>query len=101
MRHKYRSAIYAYDDSQFEQDADILNGRRAEFDEPLITQAYPFKGFKKNKIELIDYFYSAPDRPFCQTYIRPKLKLLLALFNRHVNRGKMAGTLNSVRENNW
>jgi peptide-methionine (S)-S-oxide reductase len=99
MRHKYRSAIYVYDGSQFERAADILNGLRAEFHEPLITQAYPLKGFKKNKIELIDYFYSAPNRPFCQTYIQPKIKLLLALFNRHVNQGKMTGALNSVREN--
>lgn len=56
MRHKYRSAIYLYDDSQFEQAAEILNDFRAKFYEALITQAYPFKGFKKNKIELVDYF---------------------------------------------
>lgn len=90
MRGKYRSAIYTYDDSQFEQAIDILNDLRADFDEALITQVYPFRGFKQNKIELTDYFYSAPDRPFCQTYIQPKLKLLLARFKRHVNQAKLA-----------
>ena len=47
MRHKYLSAIYGYDDSTFEQAADIPNDPRTEFDEALITQAYPFKDLKK------------------------------------------------------
>ena len=50
MRHKYRSAIYVHDDSQFKQAADILNDLRAKFDEALITQIYPLKGFKKMKL---------------------------------------------------
>jgi peptide-methionine (S)-S-oxide reductase len=99
MRGKYRSAIYTYDNSQFEQAADILNGLSADFDEAVITQVFPFISFRQNKIELTDYFYSAPDRPFCQTYIQPKLKLLLECFNRHVDQGKLADALNSVRQN--
>lgn len=90
MRSKYRSAIYAYSDSQFKQAQEILNGLSADFDEALITQAYRFKGFRQNKIERTNYFYSAPDRPFCQTYIQPKINLLLARFNRHVDQDKMA-----------
>jgi peptide-methionine (S)-S-oxide reductase len=90
MRGKYRSAIYAYDDIQFKQALDSLNVLRADFDEALITQVYPFKSFKHNKIGLTGYFYSAPDRPFCKTYIQPKLKLLLSRFNRHVDQDKMA-----------
>lgn len=90
MRGKYRSAIYVYDDSQYKQASGILNELSADFDEALITQVYPFKSFKQNKVELTDYFYSAPDKPFCQTYIQPKLKLLLARFKRHVDQDKMA-----------
>lgn len=90
MRGKYRSAIYAYDDSQIKEAVDILDVLRKDFDEAVITQVYPFKSFRQNKIELTEYFYSAPDRPFCQTYIQPKLKLLLARFNRHVDKNKMA-----------
>jgi peptide-methionine (S)-S-oxide reductase len=89
MRGKYRSAIYAYDGIQFEQALDILNSLRADFDETIITQIFAFRHFKQNKIELTDYFYSAPDRPFCKTYIQPKLKLLLARFHRHVDQHKM------------
>ena len=90
MRGKYRSAIYVYDDNQFKQSLDILNRLSADFDKALITQVYPFESFKPNKLELTDYFYTAPDRPFCQTYIQPKLKLLLARFNRYVDHNKMA-----------
>jgi len=90
MRGKYRSGVYVYDEIQFKQALHILNILSADFEETLITQVYAFKCFKQNKIELQDYFYSAPDRPFCQTYIQPKLKLLLARFNRHVDQQKIA-----------
>tara|TARA_B110000483_G_scaffold240319_1_gene320651 strand:+ start:269 stop:805 length:537 start_codon:yes stop_codon:yes gene_type:complete len=90
MRGKYRSAIYAYDDSQFKQATNSLDRLRASFDDPLITRVYGFESFKKNRAELTNYFYSAPDRPFCQSYIEPKLKLLMVRFNRHVNKKKMA-----------
>jgi peptide-methionine (S)-S-oxide reductase len=89
MRGKYRSAIYSFDDVQFKQAQDILHLLSAHFHKSVITEVYPFKRFKQNKIELSDYYYSAPDRPFCQTYIRPKISLLLARFNRHINRDKV------------
>lgn len=89
MRGKYRSAIYVYEDIQFKQALHILNVLRADFDKALITQVYAFNSFKPNKVELTDYFYSAPDRPFCQTYIQPKLRLLIARFSRHVDQHKM------------
>jgi peptide-methionine (S)-S-oxide reductase len=90
MRGKYRSAIYTFDDVQFKQAQDILHLLSADLNKSVITQVYPFKHFKQNKIELSDYYYSAPDRPFCQTYIQPKLRLLIARFNRHVDQHKMA-----------
>jgi peptide-methionine (S)-S-oxide reductase len=63
---------------------------RADFDKAVITQAYAFKSFKPNKVELTDYVYSAHERPFCQTYIQPKLRVLIARFHRHVEQHKMA-----------
>lgn len=90
MRGKYRSAIYSYDDIQFKHAVDVLSLLKAGFDGTIITQVYAFKRFKPNKNELQDYFYSAPDRPFCQRYINPKLKLLLARFNRLVDQTKIA-----------
>jgi peptide-methionine (S)-S-oxide reductase len=91
MRGKYRSAIYTFDDVQFKQAQDILLILSADFNKSVITQVYPLKHFKQNKIEFSHYYYSAPDRPFCQTYIRPKISLLLARFNRHVNHDKVVG----------
>jgi len=89
MRGKYRSAVYAYTDKQLVESNEILSRLQHDFDKPLITQAYPFVQFKENKVTFKDYYYSAPNRPFCQTYIQPKIKLLLARFNRHVNQDKI------------
>ena len=90
MRGKYRSAIYSYDDSQFKQATEIVNQLKADFTAELITQVYPFKNFKENKSELQNYFYTNPDRPFCQTYIQPKIRLLLTRFNTRVDINKVA-----------
>lgn len=90
MRGKYRSAIYCYDESQFQQATIILNRFKGDFTAGLITQVYPFTSFKENKIELQNYFYSDPDRPFCQTYIHPKIRLLLTRFKAQVDQNKVA-----------
>ncbi|MEG9787265.1 peptide-methionine (S)-S-oxide reductase [Enterobacter hormaechei] len=89
MRGKYRSAIYAYDEVQYNQAVNILDACRADFEQPVITQVYFFKDFKANKTELIDYFYTAPNRPFCQRYIHPKLTFLLARFSHYVDTHKL------------
>ena len=90
MRTKYRSAIYVYDNIQLKQALHILDVFRTDFDKTIITQVYAFKSFRKNIIELQNYFYSAPQRPFFQTYIQPKLELLFTRFNRHVDQDKIA-----------
>jgi peptide-methionine (S)-S-oxide reductase len=89
MRGKYRSAVYVYDDIQFKLASDILTRLKSDFDTVIITQVYVFKSFKMNKRELQNYFYSAPDRPFCQMYIQPKIHLLLARFKHHVEQAKV------------
>lgn len=90
MRGKYRSAIYVYDKDQYQLASTILNALRADFDQPVITEVYSFNSFKTNKAEFIDYFYTAPNRPFCQRYIHPKLSMLLTRFSRHVDQNKLA-----------
>lgn len=90
MRGKYRSAIYAYDDEQFLQIEAILEDLQSEFDQTIVTQAYRFSEFKKNKSELLEYMYTSPERPFCKTYIHPKLKLLIAEFSEHVDTQKLS-----------
>jgi peptide-methionine (S)-S-oxide reductase len=99
MRGKYRSAIYTYNEVQYNQAVNILNLLRADFDQPVITQVYPFEGFKANKTELINYFYTAPNRPFCQRYIHPKLTVLLARFSHHVDKHKLGASGVKLAEN--
>tara|TARA_R110000744_G_scaffold78514_4_gene154634 strand:- start:16194 stop:16721 length:528 start_codon:yes stop_codon:yes gene_type:complete len=89
MRSKYRSAVYTYSDEQAEQSDAILRELQPDFEESIITKVLPYQEFKANKIELTDYLYSAPSRPFCQQYIHPKLQLLIQRFSKHVNYEKL------------
>lgn len=89
MRDKYRSAIYTFDDVQLDETNKILSELKSEFDKTIITQVLPFAAFKENKVELADYFYQSPNKPFCKSYIHPKLKLLLSRFNSQVNIKKL------------
>tara|TARA_B110000908_G_C10146766_1_gene399437 strand:- start:364 stop:951 length:588 start_codon:yes stop_codon:yes gene_type:complete len=90
MRQKYRSAIYTYSDSQNQETHNVLDALQPAFVKPIITQVLPFKSFKANKGELLNYLYKSPNKPFCKTYIHPKLRLLLTRFKHHVNDKKLA-----------
>jgi peptide-methionine (S)-S-oxide reductase len=72
MRGKYRSAIYAYDDVQFNQASDSLTMLKAGFDKSVITQVYPFKQFKPNKSELLNYFTPRPIDRFARPTFNQK-----------------------------
>jgi len=90
MRHKYRSAIYTYNNQQIAQCGGILRQLQPDFAETIVTQVLPFDKFKANKAELTDYLYTSPNRPFCQRYIHPKLQFLMQRFNKHVDHEKLA-----------
>jgi peptide-methionine (S)-S-oxide reductase len=90
MRDKYRSAIYSYNDQQHTLAKELLTTIKANFDQEVITQVYAFRAFKANKAELTNYLYTGPNRPFCQSYIHPKLNRLLSDFNQHVDHKKLA-----------
>ena len=92
MRNKYRSAVYTYSDEQAINSHVILRQLQHDFELKIITQVLPFSKFKTNKVELTDYLYSSPNRPFCQRYIHPKLQLLMQRFNKHVNHEKLEET---------
>lgn len=76
MRHKYRSAIYYFDPKQKSVIENILRDLQASFPAPIITRALPFRAFKASEEKFHRYYESDPNRPFCQTYIVPKLDLL-------------------------
>lgn len=93
MRQKYRSAIYTYNDTQNQHAKRALESLQPDFAGKVITRVLPFEAFKKNKDELLNYLYSSPDKPFCKTYIHPKLRVLLARFKDQVNQDKIASCI--------
>jgi len=76
MRGKYRSAIYIFDEDDHAQIADLLRALQDGFDEKLVTQLLQFQEFKPSDERFQNYFQKDPEKPFCRTYIDPKLKLI-------------------------
>lgn len=76
MRHKYRSAIYCFDDEQAARAQRELAALQAGFDTPLVPRVLPFAAFEPSDTRLHDYYARHPERQFCQTYIEPKLAVL-------------------------
>ncbi|MGF1757115.1 N-acetyltransferase [Photobacterium sagamiensis] len=85
LRHRYRSAVYAYTEPQKEAAKACLTELQADFDKPVVTKALICKEFMPSRQQIQDYYYSNPDKPFCTTQITPKLKRLLERFGDIVN----------------
>ena len=85
MRDKYRSAIYTFDDLQMSVAGEALEHLQKEFPDPIITEVLNFHEFKLNKAEYLNYYYSNPEKPFCQNIVKPKLLELLNRFSKVVN----------------
>lgn len=80
MRSKYRSAVYYFDENDIHEIKAALFVLQAEFEMPIVTQVLPYWGFRENIDEQKDYYYTDVNRPFCKTYIDPKLKVILERF---------------------
>lgn len=89
MREKYRSAIYTYYQEQFSQMEMILLEFQKDFDQELITKVYPFRKFKASRAQITNYYFCNPEKPFCESFINPKLELLLKRFPKRVNAQKL------------
>jgi peptide-methionine (S)-S-oxide reductase len=85
MRSKYRSAIYTFQSEQEELSRSAINQLQADFDRPIITEVIPFGSFKLNRDEYLDYYFKDPEKPFCKTFIDPKLKILINRFSDHLH----------------
>lgn len=83
-RHKYRSAVYTFDANQEVSAREILMKMSGQFKEDLVTKVYPFSSFKPSAEEFQNYYLQNPGRPFCQTYIDPKLKILSEQFSEEI-----------------
>lgn len=84
FRKKYRSAIYYTNASQKLNCSYVLKELQNEFERSIITQVLPYSQFKSSREELLNYYLKDKEKPFCRSYIAPKLKLLLAQFSNFV-----------------
>jgi peptide-methionine (S)-S-oxide reductase len=89
MRTKYRSAVYVFSKEQKLESEQILNSFQNEFQNKLITQVFPFHSFKSSREQIQNYYYKNPEKPFCETFINPKLKILLNQFSNYTNQNKL------------
>ncbi len=88
MRQKYRSAVYVMSKKDAVQVSTALDDLQTNFEQSLVTQVLPFKAFKINEEDYQDYYYKNPDKPFCQTYIKPKLEKVLKINPSAVDLGR-------------
>ncbi len=86
MRSKYRSAIYTFSDEQFSCANQAIDKLQTDFDQSIITEVIPFGRFKLNDEKYLGYYSKDPDKPFCKTFIKPKLKILLTRFSNEVDK---------------
>lgn len=90
MRKKYRSAVYAMSEIEKNRVQALIDALQKEFTEKLVTKSLLFVAFKKSDEEYLDYFYKNPDKPFCQTYIQPKLKKIMQRHSHIIDIEKIA-----------
>ena len=84
MRNKYRSAVYAVSDVQAVELQGVIERMQPQFEQPIITKVHALRKFKINKEEFQNYYNNDPEKPFCRTYISPKLRLIMKLFSKEV-----------------
>ncbi|GAB4538213.1 MAG: hypothetical protein Tsb0019_39200 [Roseibium sp.] len=87
MRGKYRSAVYVYDSGTGVKVGRILRALQHGFDDPLVTSVLSLAAFKRSDERFRNYYAKGPERPFCRTYIDPKLALLRREFGRVLREG--------------
>jgi len=76
MRGKYRSAVYVKGAAQHRAVQMILKELSTAFDMPRVTQVLEHVAFKPSEARFQNYYKTGPGRPFCKTYIDPKLTLI-------------------------
>ncbi len=80
MRGKYRSAIYYFDKKDKDKASETILNLQPDFEEEIITKVLPFALFEASREEIQDYYLKGPDRPFCRSFIHPKLNLVRKKF---------------------
>ncbi|WP_229213795.1 peptide-methionine (S)-S-oxide reductase [Dyadobacter psychrotolerans] len=89
MRSKYRSAVYTFSPIQTEYAKNAVDNLQHNFKDKIITQVIPFITFRLNQESYLNYYYSNPQKPFCENVVNDKLRLLLRDFSAQVNSEKL------------
>lgn len=89
MRDKYRSAVYVFSKSQLHIAKSLIDFFQFQFQNKLITQVLPFDRFEASREQIQNYYYSNPEKPFCENFINPKLQILLNRFSKYTDEQKL------------
>lgn len=96
MRSKYRSAIYTFDEEEVSIARQSIENLQKEYSSPIITRVLTCRDFKINSDEYLNYYYSNPEKPFCESIVNPKLRLLMRQFSNEVDSEKLKHLQNST-----
>ncbi len=97
MRGKYRSAIYTFDDAQAASARTILDSLQDDMEQTVVTQVLPYRSFKYSDERFHNYYRQDSQRPFCRTYIDPKLTKIRQRFAEYVKDPGDENTTKNVR----
>jgi peptide-methionine (S)-S-oxide reductase len=89
MRTKYRSAVYVFSEAEKQEAEQILKLFQNQFKDTLITEVLLFNAFKASREQIQNYYYSNPEKPFCENFINPKLRILINRFSMYSNQKKL------------
>ena len=73
LQSKYRSAIYIFEESQRHEAEQAIARLGEETGEAVHTLVLSVVGFRASDARYQNYYRTDPSRPFCQSYIDPKL----------------------------
>lgn len=82
MRGKYRSAVYTFSEDQTSKVRTLIAAEQPNFDAPLVTLTIPHIAFMASDARFQNYYATDAERPFCTTYIDPKLAKIRREFGR-------------------
>ncbi|MEZ5733961.1 MAG: peptide-methionine (S)-S-oxide reductase [Paracoccaceae bacterium] len=91
LRGKYRSAVYVLTPGHAASVETALAGIASDTGAVFVTQALPHRGFRPSDDRFQNYHARDPLRPFCQTYIDPKLAGLRKDFARLIKVSPVRG----------
>ncbi|MEO1720614.1 MAG: peptide-methionine (S)-S-oxide reductase [Pseudomonadota bacterium] len=80
MRGKYRSAVYTTSSVQAISVRKAIEAIAGETGAEFVTAIVPLTDFKPSDARFHDYYRTDPTRPFCETYIVPKLAMIRTRF---------------------